>query len=314
MPITHRQLEAFRMFMETGSVTAAAERMRVTQPAVSKILAGLEMDLKLQLFIREKKRLVPTDEAELLHQEVLRIMSSLAEVENFADDLRNLRAGELRIATAASVGQTLIADTIAHFSAQHPKTRMLFYITSGVGHSVMTQQVDIGFSFLRFQHPLLHTQPLFYSRAVCIVPAGHRLAEKEVVSPEDLRDEQFISFMRDSRMRHIIDALFESRGVARQTQYDVYSSGEACALVERGVGVSIVEPLGVAYRQPPGIAVCRLEPAIHFTFNMLLPRFKKASRLTDRFVADLKTRIVQFGNMGDPKGLCEIELAVEVAR
>lgn len=175
----------------------------------------------------------------------------------------------------------------------------------------MTQQVDIGFSFLRFQHPLLNTQPLFYSRAVCVVPASHRLAAKEVVSPEDLRGEQFISFMRDSRMRHIIDALFESRGVVRQTQYDVYSSGEACALVERGVGVSIVEPLGVAYRKPPGLAVCRLDPPLHFTFNMLLPRFKKASRLTNQFVTDLKARIVKFGEMDDAKGLREIRLADE---
>lgn len=310
LPITHRQLEAFRMFMETGSVTSAAERMRVTQPAVSKILAGLEVDLKLQLFVREKKRLLPTDEAELLHQEVRRIMSSLAEVESFADDLRNLRAGELRIATAASVGQTLIADAVAHFAANHPKARMLFYITSAVGHSVMTQQVDIGFSFLRFQHPLLVTQPLFLSRAVCVVPAGHRLAGREVVTPEDLRDEQFISFMRDSRMRHIIDALFESRNVSRQTQYDVYSSGEACALVERGVGVSIVEPLGVAYRKPPGLTVCRLEPSIHFTFNLLAPKFRQMSRLAVEFLDDLKIRIADLSRNGDTHGdLVEIRLA-----
>lgn len=102
--------------------------------------------------------------------------------------------------------------------------------------------------------------------------------------------------------------------MARQTQYDVYSSGEACALVERGVGVSIVEPLGVAYRQPPGIAVCRLEPAIHFTFNMLLPRFKKASQLTNQFVADLKGRIVQFGALEDPRGLREIKLAEDTEK
>lgn len=291
MTITHRQLEAFRLFMETGSVTAAALRMRVTQPAVSKILSGLEMDLRLRLFTREKKRLLPTHEAELLYLEVRRIMSSLAEVENFADDLRSLKAGELRIATAASVGQTLLADAVADFSSQYDRARISFFVTSDVGHSVVAQQAEIGFSFLRLQHPMLITQPLFRSRAVCVVPAAHRLAGREAVSPEDLRDECFISFMRDSRMRHMIDAVFEADGVTRRAQYDVYSSGEACSLVERGVGVSIVEPLGVAYRKPPGLAVCRFEPPIHFTFNLLTPRFRDLSRLGRRFISIVNKRV-----------------------
>ena len=63
MALTHRQLEAFHVFMETGTVTGAADRLRISQPAVSKILAALEYDLKLKLFKRVRKRLVPTNEA-----------------------------------------------------------------------------------------------------------------------------------------------------------------------------------------------------------------------------------------------------------
>ncbi|WP_164030848.1 LysR family transcriptional regulator, partial [Proteus mirabilis] len=77
MRITHRQLEAYIQFMETGTVTAAAERMRLSQPAMSKILAGLEIDLGLNLFLRERKRLVPTGQAHLLYKEVRRLFAAL---------------------------------------------------------------------------------------------------------------------------------------------------------------------------------------------------------------------------------------------
>ena len=71
MRFTHRQLEAYIQFMETGSVTAAAERMRLSQPAMSKILAGLEIDLALTLFERKRKRLIPTHQAQLLYKDCL---------------------------------------------------------------------------------------------------------------------------------------------------------------------------------------------------------------------------------------------------
>ena len=115
MRITHRQLEAFIQFMETGTVTAAAERMLVTQPAMSKMLAGLEIDLNLTLFQREKRRLIPTDEARLLYNEVRRLFASLADVERFADDLRSFRTGELRLITGSTLGLTLVADSLADF-------------------------------------------------------------------------------------------------------------------------------------------------------------------------------------------------------
>lgn len=291
MPLSHRQLDAFRMFMETGSVTAAAERLRVSQPAVSKSLAALEYDLGLALFVRSKKRLVPTHDAQLLHREVERLFASLNDIESFARDLRYLKSGELHIASAASVGHTLVADSIASFAAEHHKARIVFNVTTTVSQIVISQQVDLGFSLIQVQHPALLNEPLFHGRGVCVVPRGHRLVGRDVVTAEDLQDEQFISFMRDSRMRHIIDAAFEQRRISRYQQYDVFTSVEACALVSRGLGVSIVEPLGVAYAQWPDLWVARFEPAIRFTFNVMRPRHRAPSRLADAYLGHLNKAI-----------------------
>jgi DNA-binding transcriptional LysR family regulator len=291
MPLSHRQLDAFRMFMETGSVTTAAERLHISQPAVSKSLALLEYDLRLKLFARARKRLVPTPDAQLLYQEVERLFGALNEVESFARDLRYLRAGELHIASAASLGHTLVADSIASFAAEHHNVRIIFNVSTMVSQIIANQQVDLGFSLIQVQHPALRNEPLFDARGVCVVPGRHPLAGRETISAKDLKDEQFISFMRGSRMRHIIDATFEQERIPRYQQYEVFTSVEACALVSRGLGVSIVEPLGVAYTQWPDLWVSRFEPEIYFTFNVMQPRYREPSRLAEAFLTSLDKTI-----------------------
>lgn len=291
MRITHRQLEAFIQFMETGTVTAAAERMYVTQPAMSKMLAGLELDLDLALFHREKRRLIPTDEARMLYNEVRRLFASLADVERFARDLREFRTGELRLITAATIGHTLVADALAEFSRENPQVDILMDMSSNVGPDVLAANVDIGFSVTQFQHPALRIEPLLHASSVCVVPRDHPLAARSRIGPKDLEGEEFISFSRDSRMRHITDGVFEQHRVSRKMRIEVFASAEANALVSRGVGVAIVEPLGVRQQFWRDVVAIPFDPAIEFTFSSFRPRDRVASPLANRFLNILKRHI-----------------------
>lgn len=291
MRINHRQLEAFRQFMESGTVTAAAERFHVTQPAMSKMLAGLESDLGLALFMREKKRLIPTDDARLLYREVKRLLSSVNAIERFAVDLRNIRAGNLRIITAASLGHTLVADAVAAFSRENPEIELSLDVSSTIGPDLLAQNVDIGFSVTQFHHPALSCEPMFHAEAVCVVPRSHPLSQRASIGPLDLEGLDFISFQRNSRMRHIVDAVFEQHRVARRMRMEVFSSAEANALVSRGLGVAIVEPINIHYAHWPNVVGIPFTPAIDFTFSCMRPRERGNARLTDRFLEMLTRRI-----------------------
>ena len=92
--ITPRQLEAFAAVMERGTATAAAERLGVSQPAVSKILAGLELEIGYPLFTRIKRRLAPTSEAQLLAAEVTRLYRGLEQVSEVAREIERQKAAE----------------------------------------------------------------------------------------------------------------------------------------------------------------------------------------------------------------------------
>lgn len=291
MRINHRQLEAFRQFMESGTVTAAAERLYVTQPAMSKMLAALESDLGLTLFVREKKRLTPTDDARLLYKEVRRLLSSVTAIERFAQDLRNIRAGDLRIVTAASLGHTLVADAVEVFSREYPEVNVALETSSSVGQDLLAQNVDIGFSVTQFHHPALHSAPLFHTDAICVVPQGHALSTRERIVPEDLDGVDFISFQRESRMRHITDAVFEQSRVSRRMHMEVFSSAEANALVSRGCGVALVEPINVHCGHWPRVVGIPFVPSIEFTFSWMRPRERGNARLSDRFLEILTQRV-----------------------
>ncbi len=291
MRITHRQLEAFVQFMEVGTVTGAAGRLFVSQPAMSKMLAGLEIDLGLTLFHREKKRLLPTDEAQLLYKEVRRLLASLSDVERFARDLREYRTGELRIITATSIGHTLIAEATAEFAAEFPDVYIKIDTSTAVGSDVLRQNVDLGFSVTQFHHPSLHTEPLFHAASVCVLPVGHPLAEREVIGPRDLEGAEFVSFTRDSRMRHLTDAVFEQQRVSRKMRLEVFTSAEANSLVSRGLGVAIVEPLAVHHGVWPNLVIRPFEPKLEFTFSVMRPQDRGDAAIADRFMDVLNRRI-----------------------
>ncbi|QCI63966.1 LysR family transcriptional regulator [Phreatobacter stygius] len=314
MRITHRQLEAYIQFMETGTVTAAAERMRLSQPAMSKILAGLEIDLALTLFQRKRKRLVPTNEAHLLYKEVRRLFAALADVERFAQDLRSLRMGELRIVSAASIGHTLVADALVDFAKANPSVSVSLDVSSVVGTDVLGQNVDVGFSVSQFHHPDLLSYPLFHAGAVCVMTDDHPLATREVIVARDLEGAEFISFTRNSRMRHLTDAVFEQQRVSRKMRAEVFSSVEANALVSRGFGIAIVEPMSVHEGFWPGLVARRFEPAIEFTFNAVLPRGRQVSPLTRAFLQQLRRRIEGLSRGEDPRAAASLSIRLPQRR
>ena len=104
-----RQCEIFRAVMTTSSITEAADRLGITQPAVSKMLAQIERDLGFPLFLRERRRLVPTPEAQALFKEVERAFLGLEHLTRFARDLKE-RYGERVMEQIASGDDRALAS------------------------------------------------------------------------------------------------------------------------------------------------------------------------------------------------------------
>ncbi len=273
--------------MKAGTVTGAGERLGLTQPAVSKILSGLEAEIGCTLFLRQRKRLLPTREALLLLREATRIFRGMEDLGDFMQTVRNLEGGDLHIVTTPSVGEAILPAVMAQFLQERPRLHVRYEIRHSdiVNQRVVEQQTDLGFTMVPFDHPSISSDLLFQVPAMCALPRAHRLASRRRIRAQDLEGEVFISFLKDARMRHLIDALFEQQGVSRVLQHEVYSSPEACALVCCGVGVALVEPLSARRVASPDMVLRPFDPAVSYTFKVLRPRLREASRLAEAFLA-----------------------------
>lgn len=291
---TYRQIEAFKAIMDAGSVTGAAQRLNLSQPAVSKLLASFESVVGMRLFSRHKKRLTPGAEAHALLREINRVYVGVEGVTRFAGDLRSLRAGALTIASVAALGQRHVPRILAEFVKARGSADVGLHLRSSheVADWTASQKADVGISMMPVDHPAVRDEILCEVDAVCVIPNGHRLRSKPFIEPRDLAGENFISFMRDGCLRHVIDSVFEAARVSRQLRIDTFMSDSACAFVAAGVGVSIVEPFTAGeyarYRQ---LLVRPFRPSVVYQFRLLYPRFREPSLLTQAFVAHLKESI-----------------------
>lgn len=287
-----RQYEVFRAVMEAGTVTGAAERLRVTQPGVSKLLAQFERELGFAVFVRERRRLKPTPEGEALFREVRRAFLGLDYLSRVAADLRNLRQGQLVVAATHAISSHYLPDVIAAFLRAHPGISVSLHTldSPGTAQAVATGRSDLGIAQFEVATPGLRSQVLCTTEAVCVLPPGHRLATAAKVEARALHGEPFVALATVNRLRVRVDALFEAAGAVPRTLVDASLASTACRLVMQGVGVSVMDRLSAEANLHQGILLRPLAPAVTEHLLLLLPEERPLSGIARAFVAALEAR------------------------
>lgn len=273
--------------MVTGTVTGASNMLRISQPAVTRLLQDLERTIGYDLFIRTNRQLIPTAEGRILYEDVETAFIGLDQIQNAAQNIKQFRSGHLRLVTIPSVVATFIGGILAEFNRVHPEIsvslevqptqRVFDYITSG--------QCDIGLSTLPIEHSAVVSRPMLHGQSVCIVPDTHKLARKRKIKPMDLADEEFISYRTDSIYRHRVDEVFNAVNVPRKIRYDARTTEAIYKMVAAGLGVSVVGPSFPGMVLEPGIVARPFEPAIHGDLTLLYLKQKQLARLPEAFAS-----------------------------
>lgn len=291
-----RQLEAFRAVILSQTVTRAAEMLHISQPAATRLIASLEDDIGFTLFDRIKGRLQPTAEAMTLYQEVQRSLVGVERIARTAQDIRSLKRGSLHIACAPAMGLVFMPRVIAAFMAEHDGVHisLVVHSSSEVIDLVVGQRCDLGIIVLPNTYPSPRSEQLLATRMLCALPAGHRLCDKSVIVPEDLRGEAFISYPHSIGSRQQIDTIFAAHGVERQLRLETQLSQPMCEFVEHGLGVALVDVLSAVNYRGTGIVFKAFEPAIEMDFSMLLPVQGPASKLQTAFLEHTQAFIARY--------------------
>jgi DNA-binding transcriptional LysR family regulator len=291
-----RQLEAFRAVIETGSVTRAANTLRISQPAVSKLLMQLTRECGFSLFRRRGNRLIPTAEAMTLFGEVERVFVGVENVARFASDIRDLRAGQLSIAAFPAIATRVLPKIITSFREDHPGTAVSLVSRSSrsLVDWIAAQRADLGVSLMTAETPNVVYETLGSFAGVCVCHPDHRLAGKGVVTASDLHGEPFIEIGAEDRSRYRVDRAFEGLQVHRHLVIEAQQAEAACAFAAVGAGVAIVEPFSAAGFRPDELAVRPFLPVVAFDMWLMYPTFRPRTQMANAFVEFLRGALEPF--------------------
>jgi DNA-binding transcriptional LysR family regulator len=281
-----RQLEAFRAVIESGTVTRGAEAMRISQPAVSKLMGHLARDCGFALFRRNGNRLIPTAEALTLYREVERMFVSVEHISRVATGIRELRSGQLSIAAFPALATRPLPRIITRFLRDHADTRVSVVGRSGrmLVEWVAANQVDLGIGLMLPDYPGIDFQSAGSVDGVCVLDPRHPLARQEIIQASDLDNLPFISLGAEDRSRFRIDQAFEGLAVRRRITIEAQQSEAACTFASEGAGIAIVEPFSASEFTPDRLAVRPFRPRVRFDLWLMTPTQRPRSLILESFI------------------------------
>ncbi len=264
-----RQLEAFRATVINGTITAAAKYMHTTQPTVSRMLIQLEDELNVSLFRREKGRVHLTNEGMQFFERVDEVFASLSNLNATAETLRKESFQEIRIFSTQAISMTVIPELMSRLIAIHPDMHAKLITLDSYNYFTAhcETEYDIVLGHRIGADVDMEQTTLAEVDFVCVLPVGHPLADQKVVQVEDLADETIISFFDDTQsvfLRH--DKLFQEADVAVNQRIFCHSSAATYAMVQRGLGLAIMEPFSAPFFEPFGVVVRPFRPRLTYDF------------------------------------------------
>lgn len=288
-----RHIEIFHAVMTAGNLTEAARLLHTSQPTVSRELARFEKVIGLTLFERSRGRLHPTVQGLRLFEEVQRSWYGLDRIVSAAESLREFRQGELSIVCLPVFSQSFLPLLLQPFLARYPEVSLNVVPQESplLEEWLSAQRHDLGLTETLSTPAGTERTPLLTLNEVCVLPAGHPLAQREVLTPQDFQGENYISLSRADSYRQLLDALFSEHQVKRRMVVETHSAASVCAMVRAGVGVSVVNPLTALDYASSGVVVRPFSIAVPFTVSLIRPLHRPASALVDAFSAHLQQAV-----------------------
>jgi DNA-binding transcriptional LysR family regulator len=291
LSLSLKGLQCFRTIVDTGSATAAAEQMQLTQPGVSRLLGQLEEQIGFELFRRAKGRLLPTQEALAFYKEVDLALQSVERVSLLARNLQNADFGTLSIVAPPSFSEGLLSRVLSRFIMEHPNVNLSLDSQSveTAKEMVALRAVDCGFIKLPADHPGLRCRPLVRAGTVCALPAAHPLCKRKIIAARDLADEPLILLGKGRSSRLQLEEAFMDAGASLRVRVETHTVGSACALVRGRAGIAIInEMLGMQYRGK-GLEMRRFRPDLKHDYAFMTAVDTPMNRVTRRFFEYCRT-------------------------
>ncbi len=301
-------LQTYQAIVETGTTQGAADKLNLSQSAVSRRLTQLEEMLRIKLFIRDKTRLIPTRDSKILQAQMQLLLQRNEKLLSLASELRqgNSPAIRLRIAFPASLTLSIVPAIIKQFLERSPLVQVELHSGSydTIERMLLDERAELGFLRMPVERAGLAENPLISVNTVCVMPEGHPLSSQDVVDVKDLVGEPLILLGRMRAPRHEIDALFSQARLRPNVKLEAHSVLSACGMAASGLGITLVNELMARDYAHMPVEIRPLKQSITHSFAMAHPLdlpLGEAARQFEETTADfLRTHFSRFARFPDP--------------
>ncbi len=265
----HRQIEAFRQVMLTGTTIGAADALSVTQPAISRLISDLEFELEFKLFERVRGRLEPTQEARRFMRSVERVYVGLDELDTAANLIRASEPDDLTICATPSISTFVLPRAIKSFRNEYPSVglRIENVASSEIARSLKSLRADIGVSHAFPEVSGVVQETLVEASHVCAMPEDHRLSRLEVVTPADLEGENVIRILPVGMVNwEQTKQTLVKAGIRFDSNLGIQSSHTGYSLIAAGHAIALIEPFAAKIWENNGVVTRPFEPRLHYRY------------------------------------------------
>jgi len=285
------QLKAFYFAASCESITLAAEKLFITQPAVSMQIKALETQYGMRLFIRGKKKLELTEAGKSLYKVAKKIFGLVDEAEQLLAQAKQFATDILRIGSTKTLVRYVLANSISRFQESFPRIQIRIDEGSSeeMVQSVLAGQNDLAIVGRMPYEKNLEVIPFTQDELVLLAAPGHPLCRKDQVSIEDLRGENLILREKGSGTRRLVEEVFERTSIVSSAFVQTGNVDFIKELVRIGNGITMLARMGIDHDVDKGdLTILPLrEGPFKLDIDIVVNRDRIPSKADEAFLAVL---------------------------
>jgi DNA-binding transcriptional LysR family regulator len=242
----HR-LRGFYTVVRCGGFTAAARRLRLSQPSVSLQVKNLERELGVQLLDRSVRRVTLTKDGQVLYELAQRVFETEEEIRAVFEGKTLYEPVRLTVSTNQSVAAHILPPLLEKYTALFPKVEINIHNmrTADILDSVEDGTTDIGVVLIDPRRDGIEARPILPYEMVLITPRDHPLSRRRRIALADLTQFPFISYTHDTETRQLIDQPFREVKLKTSVRMALGSTDLIIKYVGLGYGISIIHNLNI---------------------------------------------------------------------
>ena len=281
-----QQIKNFLVLCNTLNYRKAAEQINIVQPALSRQIQLLEIEIDALLFNRGKRTVTLTEAGLFFQKEADRILQDLDKTIKRAAQVHHGEAGEVRITHASSAMNTVVPSFLVRMKQKWPNLKTIAQETSNFEQieMLLARKADIGVAPNIMLPPEMRSKVLYKENYVLILPGDHPLARKKITDLSVLRDETFILPQVSTGVGYVeaILQLCQGFGFKPNVAHESAHAMGVMRLVEAGLGISI-EPVSSVRGAEMNIKLIELK-SLPQKASMILFWLREREKELSRFI------------------------------